>query len=61
MIYEFECTKCNKKFELTRKLSENTNSSICPECNNEAKKIMSQFGFKVIGFNSLNGYSHANR
>lgn len=61
MIYEFECSKCGRKFELIRTLDENTNTTECPECKNKAKKIMSTFGFKVIGFSSLNGYSHANK
>lgn len=61
MLYEFECKKCGKKFEELRKLDENSNTSTCPECKGEAKKVMSTFGFKINGFASINGYSHANK
>ena len=61
MIYEFECPECGNKFEEIRTLAENTNDSKCPKCQSQAEKIPSTFGFKIIGFSSLNGYSHANR
>jgi len=61
MLYEFKCRECGEVFEESRKLSENTNSSTCPKCQMEAEKIMSIFGFKIIGFASINGYSHANK
>jgi len=61
MIYEFRCKKCGKVFEEIRTLDKNTNSAICPKCNEEAKKIPSTFGFKIIGFAAINGYSHANK
>jgi len=60
MLYEFECKKCGNEFEENRPLKENTQSATCPKCNGGSKKIMSKFGFKIVGFSSLNGYSHAN-
>jgi putative FmdB family regulatory protein len=61
MLYEFECKKCGKQFEEIRKLDENSDKAKCPDCGSKAKKIMSTFGFKIIGFASINGYSHANK
>lgn len=60
MQYEFQCKKCGHVFEEQRKLKDNSDVSTCPECNNEAEKIASDFGFKVNGYSSLNGYSSAN-
>ena len=60
MLYEFKCTECGKVFEENRRLSENTNTATCPKCNEKSEKIMSKFGFKIIGFASINGYSHGN-
>jgi len=60
MLYEFKCKKCGKVFEENRLLKENTNHAKCPECNAKSEKIMSKFGFKIVGYSSLNGYSNAN-
>jgi putative FmdB family regulatory protein len=40
-IYEYSCTKCNKKFELMRSLSRSTEGASCPKCENRAERIMS--------------------
>lgn len=61
MLYEFKCNNCGKVFEELRKLKDNTNSSNCPQCGNKSEKIMSTFGFKIVGYSSLNGYSSGNR
>lgn len=61
MIYEFQCKKCGKVFEEIRKLEDRNNSGECPECNSEGERVASKFGFKIVGFASINGYSHANR
>jgi len=61
MRYEFKCKNCGEEFEESRPLSENSNTSTCPKCKKEAKKIMSKFGFTIVGFASINGYSHANK
>lgn len=61
MIYEFKCKNCGNVFEEIRMLKDNTNSAECPKCNEEGEKIPSTFGFKIIGFASINGYSHANK
>lgn len=61
MLYEFKCKECGEEFEEYRTLKENTNTSICPKCQKKADKIMSMFGFKIVGFAAINGYSHANK
>jgi putative FmdB family regulatory protein len=61
MLYEFECKNCGKRFEEIRKLNQNSDKATCPDCKGESKKVMSTFGFKIIGFASINGYSHANK
>ena len=46
MVFDFVCSKCNKKFEAEK--------SCCPECGKEAKKVYSAPGviFKGKGFYS---------
>ena len=61
MLYEFECKKCGNKFELNRRLKDNSDVALCPKCKDVAKKVVSKFGFKITGFSQLNGYSSANR
>ena len=61
MLYEFQCDKCNIIIEERRKLEDNSDTTDCPQCKGEARKIVSKFGFQIHGFSSLNGYSHANR
>ena len=60
MQYEFQCKKCKHIFVEERKLKDNSDETTCPECNHEAEKIASVFGFKVSGYSSLNGYSSGN-
>ncbi len=40
-IYEYECTKCDKKFELMRSMSRADESASCPHCKGEAKRVVS--------------------
>jgi putative FmdB family regulatory protein len=61
MIYEFKCKKCGKVFEENRKIEDRNKNGECPDCKNETERIASIFGFKINGFASINGYSHANR
>lgn len=37
-VYQYECTKCNHKFELTQSFNAEP-SAQCPECNNGAKRL----------------------
>ena len=44
-MYEYECRKCKKKFELLRGLAERDEKCTCPHCNTEAemKRLSSLF------------------
>jgi putative FmdB family regulatory protein len=41
-IYEYVCTKCNKKFELLRPLSQADADALC-SCSGKAKRVLSRF------------------
>lgn len=57
-IYEFSCKKCGYKGEKIASMK--TTSIPCPDCNKEAKKIMSASNFTIKGFSEANGYSRKN-
>lgn len=42
-IYEYECSSCNSKFELLRSMSRVDEDADCPECNHQAKRVLSKF------------------
>jgi len=42
-IYEYICSDCDLKFELLRSLSQANEATSCPQCHNEAKRILSSF------------------
>ena len=46
-IYEYLCTKCKMQFELRRPFSEADKPAICPKCNSEAQKLISNFASKT--------------
>lgn len=50
-IYEYECEKCDLRFELRRRFGED-GSGICPRCGNEAQRRFTQVPiiFKGSGF-----------
>jgi len=50
-IYEYECGKCLRRFELKRQLG-GDGGSTCPECGNEARRLFSPVPvvFKGSGF-----------
>lgn len=49
--YEYECEKCLKRFELKRRVDEDTNAA-CPVCGSHARRIFSpaRIIFKGSGF-----------
>ena len=47
-IYEYNCEKCNKHFEIVRKIND-LSSVKCPYCGEIAKRIMSQTSFTLKG------------
>jgi putative FmdB family regulatory protein len=50
-IYEYECEKCDLRFELRRRFGED-GSGICPQCGHEAQRRFAQVPiiFKGSGF-----------
>ncbi len=56
-IYEYQCGKCGKQFEIvTMSMSEKANA-VCPKCNSKkVSKMMSRFGY---GKNSSSGSESA--
>lgn len=58
-IYEFKCMTCQKISEIWVKSSEmNKRITECPECGQDAKKIMSVTQFKMNGgYTAANGYA----
>jgi putative FmdB family regulatory protein len=47
-IYEYECTKCHKHFEIMRKISDDPLTS-CRECGGELKKLITNTSFVLKG------------
>jgi putative FmdB family regulatory protein len=45
MIYEYKCTECGHKFEVTAKV--NDPPPQCPECSGVVKRLLSRFNFRV--------------
>ncbi len=49
-IYEFQCTKCENKFDELVRISVDLNAIVCPQCGtNSPRKLMSTFGFSSGG------------
>ena len=42
-IYEYRCPDCDLKFELLRPLSQSDGGVSCPQCQHEARRILSTF------------------
>ncbi len=42
-IYEYGCHKCKESFTMVRPVAESKEDAICPKCNGEAKRLLSQF------------------
>ena len=47
-IYEYECKKCSKHFEIMQKISDDTLTS-CRECGGELKKLITNTSFVLKG------------
>jgi putative FmdB family regulatory protein len=50
-VYEYECNKCSKRFEVKRSFSE-SGGNICPHCGSEGRQIYfpTPLHFKGSGF-----------
>ncbi|MFW0858591.1 MAG: FmdB family zinc ribbon protein [Dehalococcoidia bacterium] len=42
-IYEYCCPNCGGKFDLLRPFSQVDEAALCPECNHEARRLISSF------------------
>ena len=52
-LYEYQCKKCEKKFEILVSFSELDNPVKCPDCGSEeTEKLLSTFS-ATIGSNSV--------
>jgi len=47
-VYEYECPKCEKVFEVQQKMTDEPLST-CPECNGPVKKLISRSAFHLKG------------
>jgi putative FmdB family regulatory protein len=47
-VYEYECTKCNKQFEIMQKISDDPLTS-CSECGGDLKKLITNTSFVLKG------------
>ena len=48
-IYEFQCKKCFKNFEMILPITEYSAAQVCPECGNPAKRLVSLSDFILKG------------
>ena len=49
-IYEFECSKCQHRFDELVSVSVDLHDIVCPQCGtNSPRKLMSAFGFSSGG------------
>ena len=42
-IYEYVCSDCESKFELLRPFSQSNEGAACPQCQQEAERVLSVF------------------
>ena len=42
-IYEYTCSKCQKKFELLKPMSQAGEAASCPSCGGKAERVLSRF------------------
>lgn len=48
MIYEYNCTKCNKELEVEQKISDPPKEK-CPKCKGKLTKLISKSSFVLAG------------
>ena len=57
-IFEYQCSNCNKKYDILHKSSEKTEDVICPECHSKKhKKLVSAFSATINNGNDFGGCS----
>ncbi|WP_298438724.1 zinc ribbon domain-containing protein [Geobacter sp.] len=47
-LYEYQCTRCDNRFELRQKFSDEP-ARECPSCGGAVQKLISQSGFALKG------------
>jgi putative FmdB family regulatory protein len=47
-VYEYKCTKCNKKFEVMQKINDDP-LKVCDSCGGELKKLITNTSFVLKG------------
>lgn len=58
-VYEYECKKCSKIFEVQQKMADQPLTA-CPECQSPVKKLVSMSSFQLRGGGwYADGYSTA--
>jgi putative FmdB family regulatory protein len=62
-IYEYECEKCGRRFELKRRFDEDAGSPCCPQCRGKVRRLFSPsvILFKGSGFYVTDSRSNRNR
>ena len=45
MIYDYDCEKCDKKFEVVKSMSESSNPEKCPICENYGQRLFNKVTF----------------
>jgi putative FmdB family regulatory protein len=46
-IYEYVCPRCKAEFEVMRPFNEADKPALCPQCNSEVQKQISNFASKT--------------
>ncbi|MCX5999502.1 MAG: zinc ribbon domain-containing protein [Chloroflexi bacterium] len=46
-VYEYYCSKCQKEFELMRRMSQFDQPALCPTCGAEGSRLVSACAAKV--------------
>ena len=47
-VYPFECTACDEEFSLLRTINERSDPARCPECNAEARRVVSSPNLSIM-------------
>ena len=47
--YEYECLKCNAKYDIVCKVDKR-DSRVCPKCGNVLKRLISRSSFQIKGW-----------
>ena len=48
-VYEYLCSKCEKKFEKLRSMARMDDPAECPECGTSSDRVLSPASFRMTG------------